>query len=116
MVVFTNFICVSKYLSVYGAEAATEPYKNAPAFSTLFFLGFFARARFKNQTTRRTDDKLGFIVQHKLNQVFEYSNNDDENFKQLSPYLAYRGENKVIPPLMGSKKALVSVYLRLEHS
>ena len=109
MIAFTNFICVSKYLSVYGAEAATEPYKNAPAFSTLFFLGFFARARFKNPTTRRTDDKLGFIVQHKLNQVFEYSNNDGENLKQLSPYLAYRRESKVNTPSMGSKNALVSV-------
>ena len=29
---------------------------------------------FKNQLTGMTDDKLGFIVQHKLNQVFEYSN------------------------------------------
>ena len=74
-----------------------------------FFWFFFARARFKNQTTRRTDDKLGFIVQHKLNQVFEYSNNDGDNFKQFSPCLAYPGENKVIPPSMGSKNALVSV-------
>ena len=28
MVAFTNFNCVSKYLSVYGAEAAIEPHKN----------------------------------------------------------------------------------------
>ena len=52
-------------------------------------------AHFKNQTTRRTDDELGFIVQHKLNQVFEYSNNDGKNFKQLSSYLAYRWETKL---------------------
>ena len=33
MVVSTNFICVCKYLSVYGAEAAIKQYKNnAPAF------------------------------------------------------------------------------------
>ena len=40
MFVFTYFIWVSKYLSVYGAEAAIEQYKNqeknAPAFCTLF--------------------------------------------------------------------------------
>ena len=28
MIGFTNFICVSKYLSVYEAEAAIEQYKN----------------------------------------------------------------------------------------
>ena len=78
----------------------------APCFFVFFFF-LRARARFKNQTTRRTDDNLGFIVQHKLNQVFEYSNNDGDNFKQLSPCLAYPGE--IIPPSMGSKNALVSV-------
>ena len=52
-------------------------------------------AHFKNQTTRRTGDELGFIVQHKINQVFEYSNNNSENFKQLSPYLACRGKKKI---------------------
>ena len=54
-------------------------------------------AHFKT-TTRRTGDEFGFIVQHKINQVFEYSNNNGENFKQLSPYLAYRGEKKIQPP------------------
>ena len=59
------------------------------------FAPFFAH--FKNQTIRRTDSELGFIVQQKLNQVFEYSNKDGRNFKQLSFYLAYRWENKVTP-------------------
>ena len=71
------------------------------------FAPFFAH--FKNQTTKKTDDELGFIAQHKLNQVLEYSNNDSKNFKQLSSYLAYRGQNKVTPPSMGTKNALVSV-------
>ena len=71
-----------------------------------FALCFFAH--FKNQTTR-TDDELQFIFQHKLNQVFEYSIDEGENFKYLSPYLAYCGENKVEPSSMGSKNALVSV-------
>ena len=31
-------------------------------------------AHFKNQLIRKNDDELGFILQHKLNQVFEYSN------------------------------------------
>ena len=66
-------------------------------FSPCFF------AHFKNQTTRRTDDELRFIVQHKLNQVLKYSNNDGENFKQLLHYLAYCWENKVTPPLMVAK-------------
>ena len=52
-------------------------------------------AHFKNQTTRRTGGELGFIVQHKISQVFKYSNNNSENFKQLSPYLACRGEKKI---------------------
>ena len=66
-------------------------------------------AHFKNQTTRRISDELGFIVQYKRNQVFEYSNNGGENLKQLSPYLAYRRKNKVLPPPMGSKNVLVSM-------
>ena len=77
--------------------------KNAPVFCTLFF------AHFNIQTTRRTNDELGFIVQHRLNQVFEYSNSEGKNSKQLSSYLEYRGETKVAPPSMGSKNALVSV-------
>ena len=64
---------------------------------------------FKNQTTRKTDDELGFIVQQKLNQVFEYSNNDSKNFKQFSSNLAYRLENKVTPPSMGSRNDIVSL-------
>ena len=64
---------------------------------------------FKNQITRRTNGNLEFIVQHKFNQMFEYSDNDGENFKQLSPHLAYRGEDKVTPSSMGSKHTLVSV-------
>ena len=70
-------------------------------FVSLFVYLFFSH--FKNQTKRSTDDELGLIAQHKLNQVFEYSNNHGENFKQLLPCLAYRGENKVTPPSMGSK-------------
>ena len=72
MVAFTNFICISKYLSVYGAEAAIEQYKNSKKMHQRFPPCFFTH--FKNQLTGRTDDELGFIVQHKLNQVFEYSN------------------------------------------
>ena len=50
---------------------------------------------FKNQTTRRTGDELGIDVQHKINEMFEYSNSNSENFKQLSSYLACRGEKKI---------------------
>ena len=89
----------------------------APFFFVLYMIAFQSTliprrhvcylffAYFKNQTTRRTDEELGFIVQQKLNQVFEYSNNGGKNFKQLSSYLAYRWENKVTPPSMGSKNA-----------
>ena len=59
--------------------------------------------------TRRTWDELRFIVQHKINQVFEYSNNDGENFKKLFLYLIYRGKNKVLLPSNGDKNALVSI-------
>ena len=83
----------------------------APSFLAHFKNQFFF-ALFSQQTRRRTGDKVGFIVQHKINQKFEYSNNDGEKFKQFSPYLAYRGENKVLPSSMGSKNALV----KLEHS
>ena len=65
---------------------------------------------------RRTGDELGFIVRHKINQVFEYSNNDGENFKQLSLYLPCCRENKVFLPSMGGKDALYSYNLKLEDS
>ena len=54
-------------------------------------------AHFKNQTTRRTGDELGFIVQHKINQVFEYSNNNSENFKQLSLTSHVAGRKRFSP-------------------
>ena len=44
----------------------TKIKKNAPAFCSLFFFFF---AHFKNQATRKTDNELGFIAQHKLNQI-----------------------------------------------
>ena len=44
--------------------------------------------------------------------MFEYSDNDGKNFKQLSSYLAYRGENKVTSPSMSSKNAIVSVQFK----
>ena len=49
--------------------------------------------------TRRTGDKLGFIVQLKINQMFEYSSNPDENLKELSLFLTYRGGTKFYPLL-----------------
>ena len=59
---------------------------------------------------RRTGKKLGFIIaQHKINQAIDYSKNNNENFRQLSLYLTYCEENKVLPPLMGGKNALVSI-------
>ena len=58
---------------------------------------------------RRSGDKIGSIIQHKTKEVFEHSNKDDENFRQLSLYLTYREENKILPPLMGGKNALVSI-------
>ena len=72
MVAFTNFNCVNKYLSVYGAEAAIKPHKNSEKMCQrfapfCFFFCFFAH--FKNQTARKTDNELGFIAQHKLNQI-----------------------------------------------
>ena len=33
--------------------------------------------------------------------MFEYLNNNGENFKQLSLYLAYRKESNVMPPFDG---------------
>ena len=52
-------------------------------------------AHFKNQTTTRTGAELGIDVQHKINQVFQYSNSNSENFKQLSSYLACCEEKKI---------------------
>ena len=41
--------------------------KWASVLHPVFFLVFFAH--FKNRTTRKTDDELGFIAQHKLNKI-----------------------------------------------
>ena len=51
-------------------------------------------------------DEVEFTVQHKISQMIEYSNNNDENFKELSTDLNHRGENKLLPASVGGKNAL----------
>ena len=63
----------------------------------LLFVFVFCFFHFKSQTTRKTDDDLEFIIQHKFNQVFEYSDNDGENLKQLSAFLHITGKTKLLP-------------------
>lgn len=56
---------------------------------------------------RTTEDEFGFIIKNEINQLFEYSNNDDKNFWKLSLYLKNCRENKVLPPSEGGKNILV---------
>ena len=58
----------------------------APCFFLFFFLLFFLRILKIRQQGRLT---TSLDLLPNINQVFEYSNNDGENFKQLPPYLAY---------------------------
>ena len=51
------------------------------------------------QAERTTGDELEFIVQDKINRLFEYSNDKGKFFKQLSTYR----------PLVGGKNTLVSI-------
>ena len=98
----TIFICIWGRSSY---QAIQKLRKNAPAFCSLSFCAFWI-------SDNKKDWRRAWIYcprKIKSNQVFEYSNNDGENVKQLPSYLAYRGENKVIPQSMGSKNALVSV-------
>ena len=100
------------YLSEYVAEAAIEQYKNQGKMHQRFALCFFV----KNQTKRSTDDELGLIVQHKLNQVFEYSNNHGENFKQLCPASHIAEKTKLHPLQWVAKRFSFRKNLNLEHS
>ena len=68
-------------------------------------------AHFKNQTTRKTDDELGFIAQHKLNQIkcLNIQITTARILNSFRPISHITGKAKLIPPSMGSKNALVSV-------
>ena len=83
-------------------------------FVSLFVYLFFSH--FKNQTKRSTDDELGLIAQHKLNQVFEYSNNHGENFKQLCPASHIAEKTKLHPLQWVAKRFSFRKNLNLEHS
>ena len=70
-------------------------------------------AHFKNRTTRKTNDELGFIVQHKLNQIkcFNIQITTARILNSFHPTSHIAGKT-VIPPSIGSKNALVSVQFR----
>ena len=70
---------------------------------------FFAHC--KNQATGKTDDELGFIVQHKLNQIkcLNIQITTARILNSFRPISHITGKAKLIPPSMGSKNALVSV-------
>ena len=56
---------------------------------------------------RSTGDEFGFFAQHKINRVFEHSNNEDQSFKQLSFYLTHCGEDKALLPSVDGKNTLI---------
>ena len=50
--------------------------------NTFISLAFLSLSKKKTSVSENgTGDELGFIVQHKINGVFECLNNDDENFR-----------------------------------
>ena len=73
---------------------------------------FFAHC--KNQATRKTDDELGFIVQHKLNQIkcLNIQITTARILNRFRPTSYIAGKTKLYSPSMGSKNALVSVQFR----
>ena len=73
---------------------------------------FFSFCILKIRATRKTDGELGFIVQHKLNQI-KCLNNQTTTTRILNRFrptshIAGEGGGGVIPPSMGSKNALLS--------
>ena len=92
--------------------------KDASAFCTLFLNAFQKSVfiRLVQQTKQRIKEKFGSIAQHKVNQVFDYSNNDGENLRQISLYLTYRGGTKLYPLQWVTKTLQFQYNLKLEHS
>ena len=56
------------YMEQKQLSSHTKIQKKCASVLRLFFFFFFF-AHFKNQTSRKTDNELGFIAQHKLNQI-----------------------------------------------
>ena len=69
LLLLISFALVNIYLHMEQKQPSSHTKFKKKCTSALHpvFFGFFSH--FKNQTTRKTDDKLGFIVQHKLNQI-----------------------------------------------
>ena len=56
-----------------------------------------------------TEDEFDFFVQHKINLLFEYWNNNEGYFRQVSLYLTHRMKKKVSD---SCKNALVSLWFK----
>ena len=68
LLLLISFALVNIYLYMEQKQLSSHTKfkkKRASALHTVFFCAFI----FKNQTARKTDDELGFIAQHKLNQI-----------------------------------------------
>ena len=66
LLLLISFALVNIYLYIEQKQLSSHTKikkKSRRRFAPSFF------AHFKSQTTRKTDDELGFIVQHKLNQI-----------------------------------------------
>ena len=112
---FTDYLVIRNCTYNIGRKKIHQPF--APCSLAHFKNQLFSSYSHSIQQAKRiTGDELGFNVQHKINRVFEYSNNDDENFWQLSLYLTHHGENKVTPPSVGAKTLQFQYDLKLEHS
>ena len=105
-----SFALVNIYLYMEQKQLSSHTKSKKKCLRVFCTLFFFVFAHFKNQTTRKTDDELGFITQHKLNQIksLNIQITSARILNSLCPTSHIRGK-KVIPPSMGSKNALVSV-------
>ena len=108
LLLLISFALVNIYLYIEQKQLSSHTKikkKSRRRFAPSFF------AHFKSQTTRKTDDELGFIVQHKLNQIkclnIQITTASILNSFRLTSHFV--GKTKLIPPSMGSKNALVSV-------
>ena len=108
LLLLISFALVNIYLYIEQKQLSSHTKikkKSRRRFAPSFF------AHFKSQTTRKTDDELGFIVQHKLNQIkcLNIQITTARILNSFRPISHITGKAKLIPPSMGSKNALVSV-------
>ena len=115
LLLLISFALVNIYLYIEQKQLSSHTKikkKSRRRFAPSFF------AHFKSQTTRKTDDELGFIVQHKLNQIkclnIQITTARILNSFRPTSHIAVKA--KLIPPRWVAKTLQFQYNLELKHS